>query len=50
MNTFLEKYHLVELASKGINFNSPIAIKEIEVVIIIFSQGTHEADGFIGKF
>lgn len=42
MGKFLEKYHFLELTSKVINFNSPIAIKEIEVVIIIFPQNTRQ--------
>lgn len=46
----LEKYHLLELASKVINFNGLKAINEIVVVIIIFPQRKHKTDGFISKF
>ena len=49
MDKFLEKY-LLELTWKIIDFNSPIAIKETEVVIIIFPQRKHKTNGFIGKF
>lgn len=42
MDEFLGKYNLLHMTSKIINFNSPIAIKEIEVVIIIFPLKTRQ--------
>lgn len=41
MDEFLGKYNLLHMSSK-INFNSPIAIKEINVMIIIFLLKTRQ--------